>query len=249
MTSLPEQFNAARKAQFEAGFDFFQSFANQAIEGAGRVAALNLSTSRDSLERSARTARALMTSRDPRDLLMLGGHAEEQVRSLFTYGRELMDIAGGIRPVTPRIPAPAARTDIETVAFKAVAPAPQDAAAAPAPAPAPAPSPVPAAAAAAAEPAAPEAPAAQAVPEAGASAEPAEPVVVAEPEPAVELVVTATEAAPAPVAEPKAIAKAAGKGAPRAAVVPHPAAAPIAAEGGAELPKIEVPAPAPRRKK
>lgn len=245
MTSLPEQFNAARKAQFEAGFDFFQSFANQAIEGAGRVAALNLSTSRDSLERSARTARALMTSRDPRDLLMLGGHAEEQVRSLFTYGRELMDIAGGIRPVTPRIPAPAARTDIETVAFKAVAPAPQDAPAAPAPAPAPAP----AAAAAAAEPAAPEAPAAQAVPEAGASAEPAEPVVVAEPEPAVELVVTATEAAPAPVAEPKAIAKAAGKGAPRAAVVPHPAAAPIAAEGDAELPKIEVPAPAPRRKK
>ena len=245
MTSLPEQFNAARKAQFEAGFDFFQSFANQAIEGAGRVAALNLSTSRDSLERSARTARALMTSRDPRDLMMLGGHAEEQVRSLFTYGRELMDIAGGIRPVTPRIPAPAARADIETVAFKAVAPAPQDAPAAPAPAPAPAP----AAAAAAAEPAAPEAPAAQAVPEAGASAEPAEPVVVAEPEPAVELVVTATEAAPAPVAEPKAIAKAAGKGAPRAAVVPHPAAAPIAAEGDAELPKIEVPAPAPRRKK
>lgn len=241
MTSLPEQFNAARKAQFEAGFDFFQSFANQAIEGAGRVAALNLATSRDSLERSARTARALMSSRDPRDLLMLGGHAEEQVRSLFTYGRELMDIAGGIRPVTLRIPAPAARTDIETVAFKAVAPAPQDAA--------PAPAPVPAAAAAAAEPAAPEAPAAQAVPEAGASAEPAEPVVVAEPEPAVELVVTATEAAPAPVAEPKAIAKAAGKGAPRAAVVPHPAAAPIAAEGDAELPKIEVPAPAPRRKK
>ena len=245
MTSLPEQFNAARKAQFEAGFDFFQSFANQAIEGAGRVAALNLATSRDSLERSARTARALMSSRDPRDLLMLGGHAEEQVRSLFTYGRELMDIAGGIRPVTLRIPAPAARTDIETVAFKAVAPAPQDAA----PAPAPASAPAPAAAAAAAEPAAPEAPAAEAVPEAGASAESAEPVVVAEPEPAVELIVTATEAAPAPVAEPKAIAKAAGKGAPRAAVVPHPAAAPIAAEGGAELPKIEVPAPAPRRKK
>lgn len=239
MTSLPEQFNAARKAQFEAGFDFFQSFANQAIEGAGRVAALNLATSRDSLERSARTARALMSSRDPRDLLMLGGHAEEQVRSLFTYGRELMDIAGGIRPVTLRIPAPAARTDIETVAFKAVAPAPQDAA----------PAPASAAAAAAAEPAVPEAPAAHAVPEAGASAEPAEPVVVAEPEPAVELVVTATEAAPAPVAEPKAIAKAAGKGAPRAAVVPHPAAAPIAAEGDAELPKIEVPTPAPRRKK
>lgn len=241
MTSLPEQFNAARKAQFEAGFDFFQSFANQAIEGAGRVAALNLATSRDSLERSARTARALMSSRDPRDLLMLGGHAEEQVRSLFTYGRELMDIAGGIRPVTLRIPAPAARTDIETVAFKAVAPAPQDAA--------PAPAPAPTAAAAAAEPAVPEAPAVQAVPEAAAGAEPAEPVVVAEPEPAVELVVTATEAAPAPVAEPKAIAKAAGKGAPRAAVVPHPAAAPIAAEGDAELPKIEVPAPAPRRKK
>ncbi|MGI4721260.1 MAG: phasin family protein [Janthinobacterium lividum] len=250
MTSLPEQFNAARKAQFEAGFDFFQSFANQAIESAGRVAALNLATSRDSLERSARTARALISSRDPRDLLMLGGHAEEQVRSLFTYGRELMGIAGGIRPVAVRLAAPAARIDVETVAFKAVVPAPQDAAAVSAPA-----------AAAAAEPAASEAPTVDAAPEvapkiapeiapkAAATAAPVEPVVVAEPEPAVELVVTATEVTPAPVGEPKAIAKAAAKGIPRAAVVPHPAAAPVAPEGDAELPKVEVQASSPRRKK
>ena len=33
---------------------------------------------------------------------MLGGHAEEQVRSLFSYGRELMSIAGGIKPYAVR---------------------------------------------------------------------------------------------------------------------------------------------------
>lgn len=219
MTSLPEQFTAARKAQFEAGFEIFHSLANQAFESASRVAALNLATSRDALERSARTATALFASRDPRDLLMLGGHAEEQVRSMLSYGRELMSIAGGIKPYAVRTPV-LSGANVETVAFKAVAPAP---------APAPVPEPVLAAAA----------------PEAA----PSEPLVVAEPEPAVELIVTAAEAAPAPVAEPKAIAKAAGKGTARAAVVPHPAAAPVAALDEAEAPKIELPPPSPRRKK
>lgn len=223
MTSLPEQFTAARKAQFEAGFDIFHSLANQAFESASRVAALNLATSRDALERSARTATALFASRDPRDLLMLGGHAEEQVRSLFSYGRELMSIAGGIKPHAVRTPV-LSGANVETVAFKAVAPAP-----APVPASAPVPEPVVAAA----------------VPEAAQS----EPLVLAEPEPAVELIVTAAEAAPAPVAEPKAIAKAAGKGTARAAVVPHPAAAPVAARDEAEAPKIELPPTSPRRKK
>lgn len=213
MTSLPEQFTAARKAQFEAGFDIFQSLANQAFESASRVAALNLATSRDALERSARTATALFASRDPRDLLMLGGHAEEQVRSLFSYGRELMSIAGGVKPYAVRTPV-LSGANVETVAFKAVVPAPE-----------------------------PEPVAAAAAPEAS------EPLVVAEPEPAVELIVTAAEPAPAPVAEPKAIAKAAGKGTARAAVVPHPAAAPVAALEETEAPKIELPPPSPRRKK
>lgn len=215
MTSLPEQFTAARKAQFEAGFDIFQSLADQAFDSASRVAALNLASSRDALERSARTATALLASRDPRDLLMLGGHAEEQVRSLFSYGRELMSIAGGLKPYAVRTPV-LSGANVETVAFKAVAPAP-------------APEPV-------AEAAAPE-------------AAPSEPLVVAEPEPAVELIVTATEPTPAPVAEQKAIAKAAGKGMARAATVPHPAAAPVAAFDQTEAPKIELPQSSPRRKK
>ena len=228
MTSLPEQFNAARKAQFEAGFDIFQSFANHAFESASRVAALNLSTSRDTLERSARTATALFASRDPRDFLMLGGHAEEQVRSLFSYGRELMNIAGGIRVLAARTPA-LSSSEIETVAFKAVAPVPVP------PAPEPEPEPVAEVPEAVAPP-----PVAQELPD-------AEPVVVAAPEPAVELIVTASE--PPPVAEPKAIVKAVGKGNARAAVAPHPAAAPIVENGETELPKVELSPSSPRRKK
>lgn len=225
MTSLPEQFTAARKAQVEAGFDMFESFANQAFESASRIAALNLSTSRDTLERSARTATALFASRDPRELLMLGGHAEEQVRSLFSYGRELMNIVGGIRAYPLRAPT-LASSNIETVAFRTVAPAP-------APEPVvkrPEPEPV---------------AAAPVVAEASA----AEPVVVAEPEAAVELIVTASEAAPGPAAEQKAIAKAAGKGDARASMLPHPAAAPIPAADEAEAPKVALAPGAPRRKK
>lgn len=237
MTSLPEQFNAARKAQFEAGFDILHSLANQAFDSASRVAALNLATSRDVLERSARTATALLASRDPRDLLMLGGHAEEQVRSLFAYGRELMGIAGGIRPYAVRTPGVAA-ADIETVDFKAVPPVPQPAPAAEA-----------AAAAAAAAPTVAEPAVAEPIIAAVAAQAPAEPVVVAEPEPAVELIVSATEPVPAPVAEPKAIVKAVAKGSARAAAAPHPAAAPVPSLDEAEAPKIELPPAAPRRKK
>jgi len=247
MTSLPEQFAAARKTQFTAGFDFFHSLANQAVESAGRVAALNLATSRDALERSARTAQILLGSPDPRNFPReLAGHAEEQARSLFAYGRELMSIAGAIRPAALRAAVQPVYSEIETVAFKAVVPAPQAAA----------PSddvPAPSVVAAPPAPAAPEAAPAAAEPEpasaVAADAAPAEPLVAAEPEAAVELIVTDAleEPAPVPVAAPKVIARAAAKGVAQAAVLPHPASAPVPAIGEVALPKI--PVPGPRRKK
>src|SRR5688572_13218226 len=103
MTSVPEQFTAASKAQVQAQFDFLSSFASQAFDSASRVVALNLATSRASVERSTRAAHTLIASRDPRDLLVLGGHAEEQMRSLFAYGRELMGIASSVQPFAARL--------------------------------------------------------------------------------------------------------------------------------------------------
>lgn len=130
MTSLAEQFFAAAAgktplsmpfsapfmpqlpvqipAQLRTQVDFFQSFTSQAFDSASRVLALNLATSRASVECSTRAAQALMASRDPRDLLTLGGAAEEQVHSLFNYTRELMSIAGSVQPFAAGLKAAAA---------------------------------------------------------------------------------------------------------------------------------------------
>jgi hypothetical protein len=260
MTSISDQFSAVRKAQFEAQFDFFNSVTSQALESASRVTALNLAASRDAVQRSIGTSFALMNSRDPRDVLLLGGQAEEQMRSLFAYGRELLGIAGGMRPyaVRPQALAQQQATEqaVETVEViersvtEAVSAPVVEAAAAP----------VEAAAATAAElaPAAESnaevlveaAPAVEPAPAPQSAAEPApEPVVVAAPEPAPEVLAVVAE--PAPVSEAKAIAKAVAKGTVRAAAAPHPSAAPLAAfaADSADAPKQGTSQAASRRRK
>lgn len=225
MTSLRDQFSAVRKAQFDAQFDFFNSMTSQAIESASRMAALNLAVSRDAVQRSLGTGFALMNSRDPRDVLSLGGQAEEQMRSLFAYGRELLGIAGGGRPyaLRPQALALAPQAAAETVEVV------EQALADTAPA-------IEAAAEAVTENLAAVVP---------AEAQLAEPVVVAESPATLDALV----AEPAPVAEPKPIAKAAGKGSPRAAAAAHPAAAPVAELDAGEAPKVELPPASPKRKK
>lgn len=237
MTSISDQFSAVRKAQFDAQFDFFNSIASQTLESASRVAALNMAVSRDAVQRSLGASFALMNSRDPRDVLSLGGQAEEGFRSLFAYGRELLGIAAGVRPYAVRPQALSAPQAIETVEVveRSVAEVQAESAAA-----------VESVVEAAVE----AAPAVEAHP-VSAFAPVTEPVVVAEPAAAPEAAAQALTAEPVPVAEPKAIAKAVGKGAARAAAVPHPAAAPVAelaADEGAEAPKL-VPAPAVSKRK
>lgn len=222
MTSLRDQFSAVRKAQFEAQFDFFNSMTSQALESAGRVAALNMAVSRDAVQRSLGASFALMNARDPRDVLSLGSQAEEQFRSLFAYGRELLGIASGVRPYALRtqLLSQGSQQAVETVEV------------------------IERSVAAAAEPVKAAAEVATTV------ATVAEPVVVADPAPAPEPEALAAVAEPVPVAEPKAIVKAVGKGAARAAAAAHPAAAPVEAAGDSvDVPKVETPPASYRRKK
>jgi len=115
MTSLRDSFSAVPQAQFEAQLDFFQSVTSQAFENAGRVAALNLAASRDAAQRSLGATFALINSRDPRDLLTLGGQAGEGMRSLFAYSRELLGIASGVQAAAVRPFALARQQAVETV--------------------------------------------------------------------------------------------------------------------------------------
>jgi phasin family protein len=253
MTSLPEQLSAARSAQLEAQFTLFRHLTTRAFDSASRVIALNISTSRDSVERSSQAVRQLIAASGPADLAALREHAEDQMRSLFSYSRELFSIVAGA----------------QAAALRPVA-APLLAAPAPAPAPATVAEPATAAAVAAVEQAVDEvsAPAAQAAETVAASTQEtvqaaaqavsdgaaalndavkAESEQVAAyvqehvdtKEPAVVAEAIAPVDEPAPMAKPKPIARAAGKGAPKAAVAPHPAAAPVADLAAVPVPKGE----------
>lgn len=223
MTSLPEQLSAAStrqlSAQLDAQFRFFNTFARQALDNASRLISLNLSASRDSVERSSHTLRQLIEATQPRDLLVLRTHAEEQMRSLFNYGRELANITAnaqpyGLRTIAPEATPPATPPAVlasvirETPIAEAAQEAPK------------------AAVKAAAEVTGQIKQAAEQLPEPAAAPEP---FVVEQAEPiatAAEVQATILEE-PAPVSEQKPIAKAAGKGASKAAAVPQPLAAPV----------------------
>lgn len=249
MTSLPEQLSAASarqlSAQLDAQFRFFNTFATQALDNTSRFMSLNLSASRDSVERSSHTLRQLIEATQPRDLLVLRTHAEEQVRSLFNYGRELFNLTANAQPVALRTIAAEAPEAPLTLAAPLVAPLEQAATAAAAAttdaidAAADAGAKVAEAAQAAAAPVVQE----QEKPQASA-----EPVVVQQ-EPAIvsaDEIQATTGDDPAPVAKPKPIAKAAGKGAPKAATAPHPMAAPVEDKDSATVTRIDTP---PKRRK
>jgi hypothetical protein len=256
MTSIPEQLSAARNAQLDAQFRLLHSFTDRAFDNASRVMALNLALSRDSVERSSRTFSQLLGATSPRDLGLLRSHAEEQMRSVAAYGRELFGIALGIQPYSVPLSTPAftpaalpAPTQVAQTIIEAGAPV-----------------------AKAAENAvqagadiieAVTATASDTVAEVAAEATHAadrveetlsalvqeqalkdEPAVVQSAE--ADILATPVDE-PAPVAKPKPIAKAAGKGAPKAAVAQHPLAAPVGNKDSATVTRID--AGSPKRRK
>lgn len=97
MTSLPEQFQAARQTQLDRQFAFLRSLGDGVLDRTSRVFALNLDLSRATAEHSSNAMRQLFAVRDPRDLLTIGAQSQHQLRTLFDYGHELFNIAAGLR--------------------------------------------------------------------------------------------------------------------------------------------------------
>lgn len=127
MTSLSEQLSAVRQSQWEAQLDIFQTLTNRAIDSAEQLIALNMRTSRASVEQATGTVQQLLRMTDPRDLLTLGSQAQGQWQQLFSYSRELLGIAAGTRlrtwsSLTPKLPA-SAPVSAPLLAAPAVAPA------------------------------------------------------------------------------------------------------------------------------
>jgi phasin family protein len=97
MTLIPEQLSAASKSPFEAQLDFVRALTTQAFKSAEQVVTLNLNTSRVSVERSSTAVRQLLSATDPRDLLLLTSHTQQQFQTLVNYSRALFNIAASAR--------------------------------------------------------------------------------------------------------------------------------------------------------
>ena len=66
MSTLREQFSAARKAQVETQLDFVRNLTSKVVESTEKVIALNLSTGRDARQKSAAPRRHQESDRDTR---------------------------------------------------------------------------------------------------------------------------------------------------------------------------------------
>jgi phasin family protein len=106
MSTLPEQFSEARKAQVEAQFNLFHTFTGKAFESAEKIIALNIEASRKSLEKSSALMRQMISVKDPRDLFALTGQTQSQFDNALAYGRQLFGIAASMAAIVPKAPAP-----------------------------------------------------------------------------------------------------------------------------------------------
>lgn len=234
MSSIVEQFSAVTKSQLEAQLNLLNSFASKAVESAQKVLALNISTGKESVEKSSAAARRLLEAKDPQEFFSIG--KPPSFDNLLAYSRELFSIASAaqaelIQTAKEQIKqaAPAASgfaTSFAVPAAKAAPAAPAPAAAAPVAVVGTVSANEPDAAPKAAKAAAKAKPATAATPIADAIVQLVEPAEVAKPAAA-----PAVVAAPAVTAVPKITAApkaAAAKPAPKPVAVPKAAAKPSA---------------------
>ena len=96
MTSLPDRLSVVRP-QWEAQLDAFHALTTRALDSAEQLFALNIKTSRASVEQATGALRQMLHASDPRDLFAIGSQAQGQWQQMFSYSRELMGIAMGAR--------------------------------------------------------------------------------------------------------------------------------------------------------
>ena len=90
MYTTPEQLSTANKANVET----LLTIANTAFASAERLAALNLNTARVLLEDAVGTAKALMTAKDPQELMaMQSTLAQPSLEKAVAYSRSVYEIA------------------------------------------------------------------------------------------------------------------------------------------------------------
>jgi phasin family protein len=97
MSTLQEQFSAARKSQIEAQLNLFSKFSARAVASAEQLIALNFNTAKAAVDHSSAMLKQMISAQDPRDLLALAGESQQQFDSALAYGRALAGIASGMQ--------------------------------------------------------------------------------------------------------------------------------------------------------
>lgn len=84
-----EQFSALQKANLETTLNL----ANAVLQGAERLASLQISVAKELLADNAKTARALLAARDPKELMALQPTVEPIVERALSYSRTVYEVA------------------------------------------------------------------------------------------------------------------------------------------------------------
>ncbi|WP_394781515.1 TIGR01841 family phasin [Undibacterium sp.] len=96
MFSIPEQFSAASKANFDAQLALITALTGKAFESVEKFVDLNMTVAKTSLEESTAAAKQLMAAKDPQEFFSLSAaQAQPSAEKALAYGRHLATIASG----------------------------------------------------------------------------------------------------------------------------------------------------------
>ena len=94
MFTVPEQFSAAAKANFEAQLALFTTLTGKAFDSVEKIVDLNLNAAKASLEDSSITAKQLLSAKHPQEFFSLtAAQAQPSAAKAIAYGRHLAGIA------------------------------------------------------------------------------------------------------------------------------------------------------------
>lgn len=94
MSTFPEQFSAATKANFEAQIAMLTALTNKTFESVEKIIDLNMNVAKASLEESTATAKQILAAKDPQEFFSLtASQAQPTAEKAIAYGRHLANIA------------------------------------------------------------------------------------------------------------------------------------------------------------
>jgi phasin family protein len=94
VSTFPEQFSAATKANFEAQIALLTALTNKTFESVEKIIDLNMNVAKASLEESTATAKQILSAKDPQEFFSLtAAQAQPSAEKAIAYGRHLANIA------------------------------------------------------------------------------------------------------------------------------------------------------------